>query len=82
MVRSGLQFVRHQLEVGQLVQREDLLDEDDGFWRPVRPMAAAGERGTESGGFIEETGAQPVQVGALIWKWWSASPAATVPALN
>ena len=44
---AGFQFVSHQLEVGRSVQREELLDEGNGFWRPVRPMVPAGEFGDE-----------------------------------
>ena len=38
---TGLPFVGHQLEIGRLVQRDELLDEGDGFRRPVGPMVAA-----------------------------------------
>ena len=44
---AGFQFVRHQLEVGRLVQREELFEEGNGFWGPVGPMVAAGEFGDE-----------------------------------
>ena len=44
---AGFQFVSHQLEVGRLVQREELLDEGNGFGRPVRPMVAAGKFGDQ-----------------------------------
>ena len=40
-------FVGHQLEAGRLVQREELLEEGNGFGRPVRPMVAAGKFGDE-----------------------------------
>src|SRR5579862_9576026 len=61
---AGFQFVGHQLEVGRLLEREELLDEGDGFRRPVRPMVAAGELGGEVGAFSEEAGAEPVKLGA------------------
>jgi len=61
---AGFQFVRHQLEVGRLVQREELLEEGDGFRRPVGPMVAAGEPGGKVGAFAEEAGAEPVKMGA------------------
>lgn len=38
---AGFQFVSHQLEVGRLVQGEELLDEGNGLRRPVGPMVAA-----------------------------------------
>jgi len=57
---AGFQFVGHQLEIGWLVEREELLDEGDGFRRPVGPMVAAGEPGGEMGAFSEEAGAEPV----------------------
>lgn len=38
---AGFQFVSHQLEIGWLLEREELLDEGDGFRRPVGPMVAA-----------------------------------------
>lgn len=53
---ATFQFVSHQLEVGRLVQREELLDEGNGFRRPVGPMVAAGELGGEVGAFPEEAG--------------------------
>jgi len=61
---AGFQFVGHQLEVGRLLEREELLEEGEGFRRPVRPMVAAGELGTEVGALFEEAGAEPVKVGA------------------
>ena len=61
---AGFQFVGHQLEVGRLLERDELLEEGDGFRRPVRPMVAAGEFGGEVGAFSEEAGAEPVKVGA------------------
>jgi hypothetical protein len=61
---TGFQFVGHQLEVGRLLKREELLEESDGFRRPVRPMVATGELGGEVGAFSEEAGAEPVKVGA------------------
>ena len=39
--QAGFQFVGHQLEIGRLVEREELLDEGDGFRRPAGPMIAA-----------------------------------------
>ena len=38
---AGFQFVGHQLEVGRLLQRDELLEEGDGFRRPVGPVVAA-----------------------------------------
>ena len=61
---AGFQFVGHQLEVGRLLERNELLEESDGFRRPVRPRVAAGELGGEVGAFSEEAGAKPVKVGA------------------
>ena len=61
---AGFQFVGHQLEIGRLVEREELLDEGDGFRRPVGPMVAARELGSEVGAFSEEAATEPVKVGA------------------
>jgi len=61
---AGCQLVGDQLEVGRLLERNELLEEGDGFRRPVRPMVAAGELGDEVGAFSEEAGAEPVKVGA------------------
>ena len=61
---AGLQFVGHQLEVGRLLEGEELLEEGADLWRPVWPMVAAGELGGELGAFPEEAGAEPVKVGA------------------
>ena len=61
---AGFEFVGHQLEVGWLLERDELLEEGDSFRRPVRPMVAARELGGEVGAFSEEAGAEPVKVGA------------------
>jgi len=61
---AGLQFVGHQLEVGRLLEGEELLEEGADLWRPVWPMVAAGELGGELGAFPEEAGAEPVKVSA------------------
>ena len=61
---AGFQFVGHQLEVGRLLEREELLDEGAGCWRPVGPMVAAGELGGEPGARLEEASAEPVKMGA------------------
>ena len=62
--KAGCQFVGHQLEVGRLLERDELFEEGDGFRRPVRPMIAAGELGDEVGAFPEEAGAEPVKMSA------------------
>jgi len=61
---AGFQFVGHELEVGGLLERQELLEKDPGFGRPVGPMIAAGELGGEVGAFPEEAGAQSVKLGA------------------
>jgi len=61
---AGFQFVGHQLKVGRLLEREELLEEGDGFWRPIRPMVTTGELGREAGAFSEEASTEPVKVGA------------------
>jgi hypothetical protein len=61
--QAGFQFVGDELEVGRLLEGEELLEEGNGFWRPVRPMVATGELGGEGRPVLEETGAQPVKVG-------------------
>ena len=62
--QTGCQFVSHELEVGRLVQREELLEEGHGLRRPVRPMIASGELGGKVGAFPEEAGAESVKVRA------------------
>ena len=61
---AGFQLVGHELEVGRLLERDELFEEGDGLRRPVGPMIAAGECGDEGGVFLEETSAQPVKMGA------------------
>ena len=61
---AGFQFVGEQLEVGRLLERDELLKKGHAFRRPVWPMVAARELGGEVGAFPEEAGAQPVKVGA------------------
>ena len=61
---AGIQFVSQQLEVGRLLERDELLEEGNDCRRPVWPMVAAREFGGEVGAFPEEAGAQPVKVGA------------------
>ena len=63
-IKAGGQFVGHQLEVGRLLEREELLEEGADLRRPGRPMIAARELGGELGAFPEEAGAQPVKVRA------------------
>ena len=38
---AGFQFVGQQLEVGRLLEWEELFEEGDDLGRPVRPMIAA-----------------------------------------
>ena len=61
---AGCQFIGQQLEVGRLLEREELLEEGPDFRWPVWPMVAAGEPGGEAGAFLEKAGAQSVKVGA------------------
>ena len=61
---AGFQFVGQQLEVGRLLERDELLEEGNDFRRPVWPMVAARELGGQLGAFPEEAGAKPVKVGA------------------
>ncbi len=44
---AGIQFVGHQLEVGWLLEGDELFEEGNHFRRPVGPMVAAGELGGE-----------------------------------
>ena len=60
---AGGQFVGHQLEVGRLLEGQELLEEGSGFRRPVGPVVAPGELGGEGVAVPEETGAEPIQVG-------------------
>ena len=76
------QFVGHELEVGRLLKRQELLEEGDDLGRPVRPMVAAGKLGGKLRAFLEEAGAESVKMGALIWRWWTASTASMSPWLN
>lgn len=62
--QASFQFICQQLEVGRLLEREELLEEGDDFRRPIRPMVAAREPGGEVGSFLEKAGAKPVKVGA------------------
>ena len=61
---TGFQFVGHQLEVGRLLEGDELLEECADFRRPIWPVVATGELGSELGAFPEEAGAEPVKVGA------------------
>ena len=54
---AGFQFVGDELEVGRLLEGEELLEEGADFRRPVRPMVAPGELGGEVRPFLEEAGA-------------------------
>ena len=38
---AGFQFVGHELEVGGLLERQELLEKDYGLGRPIGPMVAA-----------------------------------------
>jgi hypothetical protein len=63
-IETSFQFVGHELEVGRLLKREELLEEGDGLRRPVGPMVAARKFGGEVGAVFEEAGAEAVKVGA------------------
>ena len=39
--QPGFQFIGHQLEIGRLVERDELFEEGDDFRWPVGPMVAA-----------------------------------------
>jgi hypothetical protein len=60
---AGFQFVGYQLEVGRLLEGNELLEEGDDLRRPVWPMVTARELGGEFGAFPEEAGTEPVKVG-------------------
>src|SRR5712691_8808837 len=60
---TGFQFVGDELEVGRLLEGDEILEKSDGFWRPLRPMVAPREFGGEMGAFPEKTGAEAVKVG-------------------
>lgn len=61
---AGFQFIGHELKIGWLLKSEEILEEPNGFGRPVRPMVATRETGGEPGALLEETCAEPVKVGA------------------
>ena len=61
--QAAFQFIGHELKVGWLLKRQELLEEADSFRRPVRPMVATGEFGGEASAFLEEAGAEPIKVG-------------------
>jgi len=54
--KVGFQFIGHQLEVGRLLEGEELFEEGDGFRGPARPVIAAGELGGEAGAFRSGSG--------------------------
>ena len=61
--QAGFQFIGHQLKVRRLLKGQELLEEADGFRRPVRPMVATRELCGEPGAFLEEASAEPVKMG-------------------
>jgi hypothetical protein len=60
---TGFKFIGHELEVRRLLKRQELFEEADGCRRPVRPMVATRELGSEPGSFLEKAGAEPIKVG-------------------
>ena len=62
--QAGFQFIGYQLEIRRFLKGEELLEEGNGLWWPVRPMVAAGELGRELGTVLQPPGAEPVEVGA------------------
>jgi len=62
---AGLQFVGDELEVGRFLQGNELLEESDGFGRPVRPMVATGELGGEVSAVLQPSGAESVKLSAF-----------------
>lgn len=61
---AGCQLIGDELEVGWFLKRQEIFEEDAGFWRPSGPMVTARECGGELRSFLEEAGAAPVEVGA------------------
>ena len=61
-VEAGRQFIGGQLEVGRLLQGNEILQEIDGRRWPVWPMVPTGESGAESGTLLQPACAQPVKV--------------------
>ena len=62
--QACFQFIGHQLEIGRFLKGQELLEEGNGLWRPVRPMVAAGKLGSELGAVLQPPGAEPVKVRA------------------
>ena len=60
--KACFQFIGHELKIGRLLKGQELLEEANGFQRPVRPMIATRELCGEPGAFLEEAGAEPVKV--------------------
>jgi hypothetical protein len=62
--KAGFKFIGYELKIRRFLQRQELLEEANGFGRPVRPMVTAGAFGGEEGAFLEETSAEPVKMGS------------------
>jgi hypothetical protein len=62
--KAGFELIGHELKIGRFLQRQELLEESNGFRRPVRPMVPAGAFGGEAGAFLEEASAEPVKMGS------------------
>jgi hypothetical protein len=59
---ASCQFIGGQLEVGGLLQGNEILQELDGHRRPVWPMVPTGESGTELGSLLQPAGAQSIKM--------------------
>jgi len=58
------QFISDQLKIGRLLQRNKILEELPGCRRPIWPMVAGGELGSELGAVFKPTGPQSIQMRA------------------
>ena len=56
------QFIGHELKVGRFLQRDKILQELAGCWRPIWPVTTPGEPGAERRAVLQPAGAQPVKV--------------------
>jgi len=61
--KAGIEFIGYELKIGRFLKRQELLEEFNGFGRPVRPMVPAGGFGGESGALLEEASTEPVKMG-------------------
>src|SRR5277367_6102772 len=61
---ADFEFIGDQLEVGRFLQRDEVLEELAGLWRPIGPVISTGNLGAESRAAPQPARAEAIEVSA------------------